>query len=279
MSARVKGPHRTVSIERRPGATKVGATDGLTYVWIPPGSFVMGCSRGDDKCEDEEKPAHKVTITRGFWMAQMLVTNSAWKRYVAKAGKPALPLSDPIGGKNLNPDDEESAPVTFVNWNEANDFCTWAGMRLPTNAEWEYAERARATGSRYGDLDAIAWYGDNSGPTRIDSMAVYDNDPSHFIDNMIAKGNRPRPVGQKRPNAFGLYDMLGNAEQWTADWDEDGYYSRSPDRDPKGPASGDVKIYRGGSWEDPPKWIRASRLGWIGPDARDSGLGFRCAGQ
>ena len=160
------------------GTKKVNPKDGLTYVWIPPGTFQMGCSPGDGECYDDEKPAHQVTITRGFWLGQTPVTQQAYQRVTGQ---------NPSNFKGAN------LPVETVNWDEARAYCAAIGGRLPTEAEWEYAARAGSTGARYGNLDEIAWYSGNS-------------------------GGKTHEVGQKLPNAFGLHDMLGNVWQWAAEW-------------------------------------------------------------
>ena len=155
------------------GAKKVNPKDGLTYVWIPAGKFQMGCSPGDAECGDDEKPVHEVTITKGFWLGQTSVTQQAYERVTGK---------NPASHKGPN------LPVEEVDWEEARAYCTAIGGRLPTEAEYEYAARAGSTVARYGNLDEIAWYKGNSGGA------------SH-------------EVAQKLPNAFGLYDMLGNTWQ------------------------------------------------------------------
>jgi formylglycine-generating enzyme required for sulfatase activity len=129
------------------------------------------------------------------------------------------------------------------------------GYRLPTEAEWEYACRA-GTQARFcfGDdessLDAYAWYEDNSG------------DETH-------------PVGQKRPNTFGLYDMHGNVWEWCSDWYDEDYYSSSPAVDPQGPSSGSSHVLRSGSWSDDPCDCRSAVRNWITPVFRDYPRGFR----
>ena len=169
------GPQKVASAA---GTKKVNAKDGLTYVWIPPGKFRMGCSPGDDGCGDDEKPVHDVTISKGFWLGQTSVTQQAYRRVTGQ---------DPSNHKGAD------FPVETVDWDEAKTYCAAIGGRLPTEAEWEYAARAGSTGARYGNLDEIAWHTGNSG------------------------GHVSRS-GAEAANAFGLYDMLGNTWQWVADW-------------------------------------------------------------
>jgi formylglycine-generating enzyme required for sulfatase activity len=161
-----------------PGAKKVNARDGLTYVWVPPGKFMMGCSPGDADCSDNEKPAHEVTLTKGFWLGQTAVTQQAYQHVI---------------GTNPANHQGPSFPVEEVDWDEARAYCMAIGGRLPTEAEYEYAARAGSTTARSGNLNDIAWHEGNSGGA------------SH-------------EVGQKPANAFGLYDMIGNSWQWVADW-------------------------------------------------------------
>lgn len=246
------------------GAEKVNAKDGLTYIWIPPGTFTMGCSPGDNECFDDEKPAHEVTISRGFWIGQTLVTQAAYKRVV---------------GANPSRFKGEQLPVETVSWNDTQSYCRTVGMRLPTEAEWEYAARAGSTGSRYGDLDAIAWYSDNSGPQRIDGGALFLSDPKNYENNLIAKGNQTHAVGHKRANAWQLYDMLGNVWEWTADWFEKDYYARSEARDPTGSSTGTYRALGGGAWDDNARNTRLSNRYWLAPDSRNFYTGFRCVGE
>ncbi|HEY3738514.1 MAG TPA: formylglycine-generating enzyme family protein [Bryobacteraceae bacterium] len=229
------------------GQVRENPKEGLKYVFIPPGTFRMGCSPGDNGCSMVEKPAHEVRISKGFWMEQTDVTVEAYKRYVSAAGgsMPKPPFTN-RGWK------EKSVPVTMVSWNDAHGYCGWAGMRLPTEAEWEYAARARSTHQVYGDLDAIAWYSENA-------------------------SGRPHKVAQKLPNAFRLHDMLGNVWQWTADWYED--YTETADVDPQGPQAGDSRVLRGGSCYNNSSIVRASLRGRNAPTGSSFFLGFRCAGE
>jgi formylglycine-generating enzyme required for sulfatase activity len=198
----------------------------------------MGCSPGDRECYENEKPAHEVTITKGFWMGQTPVTQAAYGKVI---------------GSNPSEFHGEQLPAETVTWNEAQRYCQAAEMRLPTEAEWEYAARGSSTKNRYGAIDRIAWFSGNS-------------------------GNTTHPVGQKQPNALGLYDMLGNVREWAADFYVD-KYPAGPQPDPTGPASGPYHVLRGGSYYLDPKFARASYRTWGGTEYRYHGIGFRCAGN
>ena len=226
-------PQLVAATTLKPGTVRRSSLDGLDYVWIPPGEFQMGCSAGDNECADDEKPLHPVKISNGFWMGQTEVTESA---YVKLMG------GNPSGFKG------PQLPMERVYFDKAAQYCKAAGGRLPTEAEWEYAARAGSTAPRYGELDAIAWYARNSKSTT-------------------------HPVKQKMPNAWGLYDMLGNVPEWVADWYLDTYYGTLPSlaTDPKGPRSESYHVSRGGSWGSSPRDARVSKR------AAGGALGFRCA--
>jgi formylglycine-generating enzyme required for sulfatase activity len=219
--------------------------DELEYVWIPPGSFTMGCSPGDRDCYFDERPQHPVKISKGFWMTQTVVTEVAYKRFAVGNGRP-MPATPGTQGWS-----HDNFPMVNVSWEDAQAYCHWAGGRLPTEAEWEYAARAGSTGSRYGSLNMIAWYVKNSG------AGIHQ-------------------VAQKRPNKFGLYDMLGNVWQWVTDWQSDKYYQISPGIDPMGPASGVDHVLRGGSWVSNPKDVRVSVRGRTKQPSGAPSIGFRC---
>src|SRR4051812_21037248 len=174
---------------------------GMEFMKIPAGEFLMGCSMGDTACKEDEKPQHKVHITKAFEMGKYEVTQAQWKA-VMNANESVF-----VGDNN---------PVENVTRAEAIDFADRLSMRndgykyrLPTEAEWEYAARAGTTGTTYGPLADIAWYAKNS------------DDQSHA-------------VGGKKPNAWGLYDMVGNVREWTSDTYQATYYASSPMDDPPG---------------------------------------------
>ena len=213
--------------------------DGMEFVWVPAGEFRMGST--SPEAHNDEQPVTQVRISRGFWMGKHEVTQSEWQRVTG-----------------TNPSEFFGCglcPVEEVSWNDAREFIGRlngrAGgnrYRLPTEAEWEYAARAGTTGDRYGNLDAIAWYRDNS-------------------------GNRTHPVGQKAPNAWGLHDMLGNVWEWVAD--RYGDYPGGVVTDPRGPVSGSYRVCRGGGWIYRARYGRASARDLDGPGIRFDFLGFR----
>jgi formylglycine-generating enzyme required for sulfatase activity len=233
---------------------------GMEFMKISSGEFMMGCSMGDTSCKDDEKPQHRVRITKAFEMGRTEVTQVQWKA-VMNANESVF-----VGDNN---------PVENVTRAEAIDFANRLTMRsdgyryrLPTEAEWEYAARAGTTGAAYGPLEEIAWFGKNS------------DDGSH-------------PVGGKKPNAWGLYDMLGNVREWTADTYLATYYATSPEEDPPGPPANTglappgrgtpgvaLPIMRGGGWPNPEVFLRASdRYHYFGPTLRVSDVGFRLVRQ
>jgi sulfatase modifying factor 1 len=132
---------------------------------------------------------------------------------------------------------------------------------LPSEEQWELATRGGTSTARYGILDAIAWYAGNSGRSRIDSNAIWKADPMNYARRLFENGNGPKPVGRKQPNAFGLYDMLGNAWQWTTDENSKG-----------------ERAERGGAWNSNPESVRVSYRVFTKPDTHDNITGLRCVG-
>jgi formylglycine-generating enzyme required for sulfatase activity/tRNA A-37 threonylcarbamoyl transferase component Bud32 len=230
-------------------AARLNPKDGLKYVWIPPGTFLMGCSPGDRKCAESEKPPRQVTISKGFWLGQTPVTVAAYKRFATATGR-QMPTPPRFNTGWINDD----MPIVNVTWNDARDYCAWAGGRLPSEAEWEYAARGGSTEACYGKLDEIAWYKRNT--------------PSGTQE-----------VARKRANAFGLFDTLGNAWEWVADWFDANYYRYGAPQDPPGPENSTFRVLRGGCYGSEPKFARVSLREGYAPDKTLANIGFRCAGD
>jgi formylglycine-generating enzyme required for sulfatase activity len=237
----------TLEVQAEKTPAKHGRTGkaGIEWVKIPGGSFLMGSNDG----EDNERPVHCVTVSP-FEMAKTDITVAQYKACV-DAGACGAPKT----GGHCNWVKGGNYPLNCVDWEQADGYCKWAGGRLPTEAEWERAARGGTdTKWSFGDDEAqlgdYAWYRDNSGDTT-------------------------HPVGQKKPNQYGLYDMAGNVWQWVADWYDSDYYSNSPESNPTGPSSGTYRVLRGGSWGN-----NAGRTGYrlrLPPDYWRSNIGFRCA--
>ena len=193
---------------------------------------------GSNDGESNEKPVHQVTVS-GFYMSKYEVTQAEYEQV--------------MGNNPSKFTDCPTCPVENVSWHDAVAYCEKVGKRLPTEAEWEYACRAGSTGKYYwGDAmdGSYAWYSDNS-------------------------GGKTHPVGQKLPNAGGLYDMSGNVWEWCSDWYDENYYSSSPAQNPLGASGGSSRVLRGGSWDDFIDFYRSAGRNYYGPDYRDGYGGFR----
>ena len=218
--------------------------DAMEFVRIPAGSFVMG-SPEDEEGRQSNETQHEVTLSQGFWMGKHEVTQAEWEALMGS--NPSL--SNRCGSR---------CPVEQVSWEDVQEFIRKLNeresgkgyrYRLPTEAEWEYAARAGTTGARYGELDEIVWL----------------------------KRHGTYPVGQKRANAWGLHDMLGNVAEWT--WDSDGEYPASRVVDPQGPAPGSYRVVRGGavihSWRGRAEKLRSADRERSTPGSRMYFVGFR----
>ncbi|MDM8523290.1 SUMF1/EgtB/PvdO family nonheme iron enzyme [Desulfococcaceae bacterium HSG8] len=215
---------------------------GMEFVLIPGGSYKMGCTRWTDNCESDERPAHEVHLDE-FWMGKYEVTQGEWEKIMGK---------NPSRFKK-----GERYPVERVSWNDIKEFIrklNWESgenYRLPTEAEWEYACRSLGKREKYCG-------GDKPG-----NLAWYDKNSLSFS----------HPAGRKASNSIGLYDMSGNVWEWCED--RYGGYSSDPVRNPDGPLSGDLKVFRGGGWSDDARYCRAANRSFNLPDYRSSVLGFR----
>ena len=246
---------------------------GMEMIFVKGGCYQMGDTFGDG--DADEKPVHDVCVN-DFYMGKYEVTVGQFRKFVndtgyrteAEKGDGCFVWTgskwDKQRDKNWrNPgfSQQDNHPVACVSWNDASAFGEWQSRksgksyRLPTEAEWEYAARSGGRSEKYSggsDVDAVAWHGSNS-------------------------GSKTHPVGQKRPNRLGLYDMSGNVWEWCSDWYGEKYYSQSPRDNPDGPSSGLYRVLRSGSWFNEPRGVRATFRFRYGPENRIGDGGFRLA--
>jgi len=240
-------------ISPTPGPEK----DGMTLVFVPAGEFLMGSSASDKAASANERPQHAVYLD-AFWIDRTEVTNAQYQQCV-QAGICPPPLNSNSYARESyygNPDFAKY-PVVYVSWFDAQSYCTWAGRRLPTEAEWEKAARG-SDGFIYpwGDNPPDAMLA-NSGRVVIDTTAV---------------GSYPAGA-----SPYGALDMAGNVWEWVADYYSETYDSISPPRNPTGPAAGEQRVVRGGGWDYAPELVRAAVRIPLTPDYRYAYEGFRCA--
>ncbi len=255
------------------GDERTAPADGMIQVFIPAGFFQMGGL--DTNAQADEKPAHKVTL-KAFWMDKVPVTNAMYDLCV-KAGVCSLPreLKSATRANYYTNPEFADYPVIYVTWEDAKNYCAWAGRRLPTEAEWEYAARGSA------DYRTYPW-GDAE-PN--DSLANFN----YAVKDTTRVGSYPAGT-----SPFGVLDMAGNVWQWVSDFYGDKYYENSPELNPTGPETAMVqglrRSMRGGSWLDSAKDIRLANRGFaLAPnlaadksaasykgEAKDN-IGFRCA--
>jgi formylglycine-generating enzyme required for sulfatase activity len=230
-------PQRT-AVAAPASAVAYPAASDSSWVLIPAGEFEMGCSPDDTECTPAELPRRHVAVSMPFEIMDKLVTVAQFRDW-ASSSQRRLPTQPKWSA--------DDAPVVNVTWDEAVAFCSASVARLPTEIEWEYAARAGSSPARYGEINAIAWYAGNS-------------------------DKRAHPVGQKAPNGFGLYDMLGNVWEWNADL----FRSTPADGDVAQGGPNEMRSLRGGSWRNKAKQIRVSNRGRLAPDDREDDDGFRC---
>jgi formylglycine-generating enzyme required for sulfatase activity len=245
--------------------------------WIPPGEFVMG-SPDEEVGRYSDEDEHPVRMTRGFWLFDTPCTQALWET---------------VMGRNPSSLRSPTRPVEQVSWDDCqvfverlNGLVEGLKLSLPTEAQWEYACRAGTTKATYaGDLeilglnnapvlDEIAWYGGNCG-VGFDLTEGY-NTSSWEEKQYEFKAGGMRPVGGKAPNAWGLYDMLGNVWEWCQDGYDSGFYKKSPRSDPVAPVEAfAAQVIRGGAWGSSARYVRAAYRGRIDTGHRHADLGFR----
>ena len=246
---------------------------------IPAGDFLMGAADADD----DERPVHRVYVSE-FFIGRFAVTQDEYARFVRATGYPApairgLPLITSGGRDSVfkelatpyvwdqsePPAGHASHPIVLVRYDDALAYCRWLSevlartVRLPTEAEWEKAARGGADGLRYP-------WGNDIDPSRGNFLA----------DAAVKRQRGTRPTGTYPPNGYGLYDMIGNAWEWVSDWYSADYYSSGDVRDPRGPAMGNMRIVRGGSWvNDDVAMLTCAYRHKVPPDTYAHSVGFR----
>jgi len=230
-------------------------------IFVEGGEFVMGCTQEQSDCFNNEKPAHKVSLS-DFYMAKYPITQKLWYVVMGSSIQQQRSLSE----RNTLCGEGDDYPMYFINYEECEAFCTKLNkllsdklpegykFKLPTEAQWEHAARGgrRSNGYRYSGgngLNNFAWNYDNSNKTT-------------------------HSVGKKMPNELGIYDMSGNVWEWCSDWYDVNYYGISPLIDPKGPDSGTLRVMRGGAWNEPAARCRVSNRG-SSASYRLNRIGFR----
>ena len=220
---------------------------GMEFVSIPAGTFTMGGDWDKEQADENELPKHAVTFESAFYIGKVTVTQSQWAALM-----------------DINPSQfiGDDLPVETVSHNDAGEFIRRLNeteqtdtYRLPTEAEWEYAARAGSEntycfGPGRMKLPDYAWYKNNS-------------------------DKQTHPVGQLRPNDWGLFDMHGNVHEWCSDWYDRNYYAASPGKSPEGPPSGLARVLRGGDWGSDDWYCRCAIRSLSSPDRRSPRVGFR----
>ena len=243
------------------GDTWTDSVTGMEFMWVPKGCFQMGSNSG----QDDEKPIHEICID-GVWMGKYEITVGQFTKFKNEMGYSSEPSNEwkCKGTAKVDGFSQTSEhPVACVTWKDVKAFAEWLSRksgknyRMPTEAEWEYACRSGGKDQKYcggNNLDGLGWYSANA------------NGKTHA-------------VGRKQKNGLGLYDMSGNVWEWVNDWYEEGYYAKSPKRNPKGPASASARVNRGGGWDYVAGLARSAYRAGNVPDSRVNNLGARLVRQ
>jgi formylglycine-generating enzyme required for sulfatase activity len=257
----------------------------MTMIYVPAGSFTMG----SDESELNQRPAHEISLD-AFWIDRTEVTNTQFMEFVAVTGYETT--AEKLGFSNVTVpstwvstdgadwqhpqgpgsdlEDLEGHPVFHISWVDADAYCSWVGARLPTEAEWEYAARGPESlkypwGDDF-DGEKANWCDASCRMRWADGVA---NDGYSFV---APAGNYPAGASW-----VGALDMAGNLWEWVKDWYESDYYAEAPEHNPQGPESGELKLLRGGGFDNQANQLRgAYRLGGDSPENSYDGYGFRC---
>ena len=235
--------------------------DGALMVLIPEGNFFMGDPE-EEEVHYDENPCHEVHLD-AFWIDCYEVTNRRYRQFTDATGHRVPHLetawAEPYNWKSRSyPPGMDDFPVVLVSWEDAVAYATWAGKRLPTEAEWEKAARGGLVKQRY------PW-----------GKEITEKQANFFTG--ITSRNEMKPVGSFLPNPFGIYDIAGNVWEWCSDWYGKTYYRKSPAANPLGPEEGLYRVYRGGAWTNRAEHLRCSERGRNVPHHQSHTIGFRCA--
>lgn len=223
---------------------------GIVMVLIPSGVFNMGSPESEKDRNDYEGPVHEVYLN-AYLVSKYEVTQKTWLSVVDDV---------PWLGKECFANDPQ-CPANYLSWDDCHRFCLKTGLTMLSEAQWERAYRANTSSHFY--------WGEDLFYTRIGEYAWYEDNAANINEKY------PHRVGQKKANAFGIFDMAGNVEEWCADWYGKDYYRESPRENPVGPSTGLSRVMRGGSWDAAPRDCRAAyRFKWLSGD-RDASLGLR----
>jgi formylglycine-generating enzyme len=276
-------------------------------VLVPGGSFAMGDHHGDGDPADGERPVHRVTVS-SFHVDATAVTNAAFARFVKETGYVTdaerwgssgvfhlaftgdrsdvlssvegapwwLAVRDACWRRPEGPGssigDRANHPVVHVSWQDAETYCAWAGKRLPTEAEWEYAARGGREGARF------PWGDDRGDRWNLNIWQGRFPTENTREDGFLTTA----PVKTYRPNGYGLWQTVGNVWEWCADRFAADWYARSPEQDPTGPEEGDARVMRGGSYLCHDSYCNRYRVAARTsntPESSSGNLGFRCVGE
>ncbi len=232
--------------EREFDVSEVSTTE---MALIPGGEFQMGKNNGGDY-----SPAHSVIID-SFYIDRYEVTNAQYYKFCLETER-ALPEYWGMEEFHCGPDYPDH-PVIGVSWNDARAYAIWVGKRLPTEAEWEYAARGGLLDKNYPNGDEL------------------DSSQGSYSNKGVTPGSMP--VGSYPSNGFGLHDMIGNVNEWVADYYDGGYFEISPSENPAGPEDGKFKVIRGGGWHTGPYCCRVYHRSALPGNWLDINVGFRCA--